>query len=426
MRGGRPSQARHPSRTHLLEKHLLEKQRFQQSLVVAQIAVCMVLLTGAGLLMRTLSKLHSVNTGVRTDHVLTLELPLQGDLLREVMKQPENLARYDRIREQVAALPGVDVAALGTVPPLRSAIGGIEVRAEGRAVPPDQPTPRADFKTVDPRYFAATGIPLLAGRTFDATDRRGSGLVVILSRSFARHLFGSQDPLGRRVAWTGDVLKFTPFTGDWRTIVGVVGDTRDGGLDGDPTPTMYQPFAQELIISGALVVRTTADPALLGPAIVRAVRAAAPGQLIEHVETLDQIRDESMAPRRLNALFITAFGTLAFVIAMVGIAGVLAFSVSSRTAEIGIRMSLGADARSVHRMVLGQGGVLLATGLAVGLAGALFAERLLRSLLFGITPHDPATLGVVAFVLGLVGVAACWLPAARAARVDPAVALRAE
>jgi ABC-type antimicrobial peptide transport system permease subunit len=271
-----------------------------------------------------------------------------------------------------------------------------------------------------------TGIPLLAGRVFDATDLRGSGLVVILSQSFAKHLFGSQDPVGRRVAWTGDVLRFTPFTGDWRTVVGVVGDTRDNGLDSEATATMYQPFAQELIIGAALVVRTTTDPALLAPAIVRAVRAAGPGQLIEHVATLDQIRDETVAPRRLNALFITSFGALAFVIAMVGIAGVLAFSVSSRTAEIGIRMSLGADAWKVHRMVLGQGGVLLAAGLAAGLVGALLAERLLGSMLFGITPHDPATIGAVASILGLVGVAACWLPAARAARVDPAVALRAE
>jgi predicted permease len=402
------------------------RQRFQRSLVVAQLAVCMVLLTGAGLLVRTLFKLQSVDTGVRTDHVLSLELPLGGDLLREVMKQPENLARYERMRDRVAALPGVDVVALGTSPPLRSSLGGIEVKAEGRAAPPDQPTPRAAFKTIDPGYFAATGIPLLEGRTFDPTDRRGSALVVVLSRSFARQLFGDQDPIGRRVAWTGDILRFTPFTGDWRTVVGVVGDTRDGGLDSDPTPTMYQPFAQELIFSAALVVKTTADPTLLQPTIVSAVRAIAPGQLIEHVATLEQIRDETVAPRRLNALFIASFGMLAFLIAMVGIAGVLAFSVSSRTAEIGIRMSLGADARRVHRMVLGEGGVLLAAGLVVGLAGALFAERLLRSLLFGITPHDPTTLGVVAFVLAAVGVAACWLPAARAARVDPAVALRAE
>jgi predicted permease len=279
---------------------------------------------------------------------------------------------------------------------------------------------------VDPKYFGAAGIPLLAGRGFDATDRRGGALVVVLNQGFAKELFADENPIGRRVAMTGEVLRFSPFSGDWRTVVGVVGDTRDQGLDGDPTSTMYEPFAQELIISGTLVVRTTADPTLLQPTIVRAIHEIVPRQLIEHVATVEQIRDETVAPRRLNALFITSFSALAFVIAMVGIAGVLAFSVSSRTAEIGIRMSLGADAGRVRRMVLGEGGVLLAAGLVVGITGALFAARLLRSLLFGVTPHDPTTIGAVAFALVVVGVAACWLPAARAARVDPATALRAE
>ncbi|MGE5099053.1 MAG: FtsX-like permease family protein, partial [Deltaproteobacteria bacterium] len=198
------------------------------------------------------------------------------------------------------------------------------------------------------------------------------------------------------------------------------------GLDGDLTPTMYEPFAQEFIVGATLVVRTTSDPTLIQPTIARVVHELSPQQLIENVATLDQIRGEAVAQRRLNAMFIAAFGALAFVIAMVGIAGVLAFSVSSRTAEIGIRMSLGADAARVRRMVLGEGGVLLVTGLVVGLTGALFASQLLRGFLFGITPHDPTTLGTVALVLAAVGVAACWLPAARAARVDPATALRAE
>jgi ABC-type antimicrobial peptide transport system permease subunit len=250
--------------------------------------------------------------------------------------------------------------------------------------------------------------------------------VVVLNESFAKQLFGDQDPIGRRVAWTGELLKVTPFTDEWRTVIGVVGDTRDGGLENDPTPTMFHPYAQTLVFGGALVVRTKADPVLLQPAIARAVREVSPRQLIEKVATLEQIRDENVAPRRLNAMFIAAFGGLAMVIAMVGIAGVLAFSVSSRTAEIGIRMSLGADAGRVHRMVLGEGGILLATGLAVGAVGAVFAARLLRGLLFGVTPNDPMTLGAVASMLAAVGLAACWLPAARAARVDPAVALRAE
>ncbi|HEX8945325.1 MAG TPA: ABC transporter permease [Gemmatimonadaceae bacterium] len=402
------------------------RQRIQRSLVVAQIAVCMVLLTGAGLLVRTLGKLQAVQSGVRLDHVLTLDLPIEGDVSREVMKQPENLAKYERILARIATLPGVGLAAMGTASPLRKAAIGLDLKAEGRPVAPNQPTPHAAMKTADPNYFAAAGIPLLEGRSFATTDRRGTALVVVLNQSFAKQLFGNEDPVGRRIAWTGEVLKFTPFTDAWRTVVGVVGDTRDRGLDSDPAPTVYLPFAQEIIVNGALVVRTTSDPSVMQPTIVRAIHEIAPRQLIEHVATLDQIRDESVAPRRLNAIFVISFGVLAFAIAMVGIAGVLAFSVSSRTAEIGIRMSLGADRRRVRRMVLGEGGVLLALGLVGGLIGALFATRLLSSLLFGITAHDPATLGAVAAVLAAVGVAACWLPAARAARVDPATALRAE
>jgi predicted permease len=282
------------------------------------------------------------------------------------------------------------------------------------------------YRTADPAYFDAAGIPLLKGRAFASTDRRESARVVILNKSFAERLFGDKDPIGRRVAWTGEVLKFIPVSGDWRTVVGVVGDTRDAGLDSDPTPTIFQPFAQEEIFGGALVIRTNSDPALLSPAAVRAIRALYPQQIIENVATLDEVRDATVAPRRLNAFFIASFGGLAMVIAMVGIAGVLAFSVSSRTQEFGIRMSLGADAARVHRMVLGEGGVLLGVGLAAGLVGALLASSLLRGLLFGVAPHDPTTLAGVATVLGLVGLAACWLPAARAAQVDPAVALRAE
>ena len=402
------------------------RRRVQQSLVVAQLAVCMVLLTGAGLLVRTLGKLEAVQTGVRVDHVLTMNLPLQGDLLREVMKFSQNLARYERIRDRVAAVPGVDVAAVGGTPPLRSSMLDLDVKAEGRPVDPSQPTPHGSFRTADTKYFAAAGIPLLRGRGFDVTDVQGAPRVAILNQSFARFLFGDKDPIGQRVAPTGEVLKFTPLSSDWLTVVGVVGDTRDAGLESGPTPTVFQPFAQALVLNGALVVRTSSDPVALQSTIVNAIREVAPEQLIERVATLEQVRDESVAPRRLNAMFIAAFGTLAFMIAMVGIAGVLAFSVSSRTSEIAIRMSLGANASRVYRMVLSEGGTLLAVGLALGTVGALAATRLVEGLLFGVTPRDPVTLATVAIGLAAVGIAACWLPAARAAHVDPATALRAE
>jgi putative ABC transport system permease protein len=402
------------------------RQRVQGSLVVAQVAVCAVLLTGAGLLIRTLGKLQAVDSGVRVEHVLTMDLPITGDVVREFMRQSQNHQRYEQIRDRVAALPGVDAASMASVEPLRMAMMSLDLKVEARPTPPNEPTPHAGLKTVDPRYFGAAGIPIVAGRGFESTDVRGAAPVVILNESFAKKLFGNDNPVGRRIAWTGEALKFAPFTGDWRTVVGVAGDTRDRGLDADPPATAYLPFAQEFVINGALVVRTSSDPTIVQASVIRAVHDLFPRQLIEHVATLEQIRDEGVAPRRLNAVFIASFGGLAFAIAMVGIAGVLAFSVSSRTNEIGIRMSLGADAGRVRRMVLGEGGLLLGVGLVVGLAGALFAGRLLRAMLFGVTPHDPFTLGGVALVLAAVGLAACWLPAARAARVEPAVALRAE
>ena len=230
--------------------------------------------------------------------------------------------------------------------------------------------------------------------------------------------------MGQRVAWTGDVLRFIPVSGDWRTVVGVVGDTKDGGLDAEPRPVMFQPFAQEMTFAGGLVIRAERDASSLAPAATRLVRGITPQDPIENVLTVAQIRDESVAPRRLNAVLVSSFGALAVIIAAVGVAGVLAFSVRARTNEIGIRMSLGADSGRVQRMVLVEGGVLLALGLVLGLGGALFATRLVRGLLFGVTPHDPLTLLGVASIMAAVGIGACWLPALRAAGIDPAVALK--
>jgi putative ABC transport system permease protein len=402
------------------------RQRAQQSLVVAQLAVCMVLLTAAGLLVRTLANLQSVDTGVRPERVLTLEMPIAGPVSAAAPSQATNLASYERIRDRVAALPGVDLATLGSDVPLRRARFEAEVAVEGVDDAPNATLPRASLKSADPGYFKAAGIPLLAGRTFTASDRAESPLVVVLNASFAKQLFGNQNPIGKRVAATGMIVKYTPVSGAWRTVVGVVGDTRDQGLEADPTPAMFEPFAQGVVYGGALVVRTRTDPVQLEPAVIRAIRQISPHQMIEKVETLEQVGDETVAPRRVNATFIALFGVLAMVIAMVGIAGVLAFSVSTRIPEIGIRMSLGADASRVRRMVLGEGGVLLVAGVLLGLGGAVVAVRVLRGMLFGVAPNDPATLVGVAVLLGVVGVIACWLPAARAAAVDPAMALRAE
>ncbi len=399
----------------------VKRQRLQQTLVVAQIAVSVVLLTGAGLLTRTMQRLSVVDTGLTGDNVLTLQVPPD-------YTQPHDaaVAFYERIQSQVAGLPGVTGVGLGSTVPLRSEPFALDIKAEGRPVAPGEPQPHAEGRTASPEYFRTAGIPLLKGREFSSTDRSGTGLVVILNKTLADRLFPGQDPVGRRVAWTGEVLKFIGVSGDWRTVIGVVGDTKDGGLDAGPSPVLFAPFAQAEVFASSLVIQTRGDPAALRAAATGAVRGIAPEQPIENVLTLDQIRDESVAPRRLNALLVASFGLLAVIIAAVGIAGVLAFSVSARTNEIGIRMTLGADASAVQRMILREGGRLLALGLTLGVGGALLLSRLIRGLLFGVAPHDPVTLAAVAVLMAAVGISACWIPAARAARIDPGAAIRAQ
>jgi len=214
-------------------------------------------------------------------------------------------------------------------------------------------------------------------------------------------------------------------SGDWRTVVGVVGNTKDGGLDATPLPALFIPFAQGDFPAGGFVIRG-GNAAALAPEATRIIRGIAPQLPVEKVLTLDQIRDESVGPRRLNALLVGSFGLLALIVAAIGTAAVLAFSVSARINEIGIRMSLGADAMRVQRMVLSEGGILVVAGLLLGGAGAITLSRLMQGLLFGVEPNDPLTLAAVALLMGAVGLAACWLPAARAARIDPAEALRAQ
>ncbi|HKV71115.1 MAG TPA: ABC transporter permease [Gemmatimonadales bacterium] len=408
----------------------LRKQRLQRALVVAQIAVSVVLLAGAGLLTRTVARLSDVNTGLKTEQVMAIDVPL---LSFSQLSNPAGLlqadaaakAHYEQMRGEIAAIPGVVDVGLGSTMPLSVSLGDLDVKAEGRTLAVGEAIPHADFRTADPEYFHAAGIPIVAGRPFSLTDRMGGQRVVIINRVLADQLFPGEDPVGRRVAWTGDVLRFTPFSGDWRTVVGVVGNTRDGGLDAAPRPAMYMPFASELAMGGDVIVRADSDVSALVEKATAVVRHIAPTTPIDHVLTIAQIKDESVAPRRLNAELVSSFGLLAVLIAAVGIAGVLAFSVSARTSEIGIRMSLGADKARVLKMILGEGGVLLALGLGLGLAGAIVGTNLIQGLLFGISPRDPVTLIGVAVMMAVIGLVACWIPAARAARVDPVAAMRA-
>jgi putative ABC transport system permease protein len=404
----------------------LRKQRLQRALVVVQVAVSVVLLAGAGLLTRTMMRLADVNTGLKTEEVLTMQVNLltPAELLFDPAADAGAKERYNRMRDEIAAFPGVVDVAVGSPPPLRSSDVQFEVKTEGRPLAVGEATPRAELRTANPDFFRAAGIPLLEGRPFATTDVKGAGMVVIINKTLADRLFPNEDPVGKRIAWTGDVLRFTPISGDWRTIVGVASNTQDGGLDAEPRAAVYVPFAQELAIGGGLVVRADSNVAALSSAATRIVRRIAPMTPIQNVMTVAQIKDQSVAPRRLNAALVSSFGILAVIIAAVGIAGVLAFSVSARTNEIGVRMSLGADSGQVQRMILKEGGVLLAIGLALGVAGALFGTRVIRGLLFGVAPYDPLTFIGVAVMMAAIGMVACWIPALRAARIDPAIAMR--
>jgi putative ABC transport system permease protein len=398
------------------------KRRVQRALVVAQVAVSVVLLTGSGLLVRTLLNLYAVDLGVDVRNVLTMEVPTPFDGGRT---PDESLAYFEEMQRRIEALPGVADVAMGSQVPLRGGQFELEIKAEGRDPVAGEPTPRAEYRTATPEFFQVAGIPLLKGRAFESTDRRGTELVVLLNETLAKRLFQDQDPIGRQVAWTGEVLKFIPVLGDWRTVIGIVGDTRDDGPDQEAAPVMYQPFAQE-IFTGAMVIRARGDAAALVPETGRIIRELDPEQPLANVQTLEQIVENNVAPTRINTMLVGSFGTLALLIAIVGIGGVLAFSVSQRVGEIGIRMSLGADAGRVRRMVLQEGGVLIVAGLVVGIAIALVASRVVAGLLYGVSPTDPLTLAAVAALMLVVGVIAAWLPAARAARVQPGEAMRVE
>ena len=406
----------------------LRKQRLQRGLVVLQVAVSVVLLAGAGLLTRTMLRLSDVSTGLRTEEVLAIQVPLltPTELLGDPSADAGAKDRYERMRRELASLPGVTEAGVGSPIPLRSSDVRFDLKIEGRPPVPGEATPRAEMRTADPYYFQAGGIPVLKGRSFADTDRWGAARVVVVNQALVDRFFPGEDPLGKRVAWTGEVVKLSPISADWRTIVGVSANTRDGGLDATPQPVMFLPFAQELAIGGGLVIRADSNVAGLATAATRIVRRIAPTAPIINVLTIRQIKDQSVSPRRLNAVLISSFSILAEIIAAVGIGGVLAFSVSARTTEIGIRMSLGADRGRVQRMILGEGGSLLAIGLALGVAGAFLATRVIRGLLFGVEPDDPITLAGVAMMMAAIGIVACWIPALRAARIDPAITMRAQ
>jgi len=388
--------------------------RLRSVLVVAQVAVSVVLLIGAGLMVRSLVALQRVDPGFETERVLTMTLDLNwsryttSDLIRQF---------HDRLHGRLAGQPGIAAAASALMFPLDGhRRQGFEFEIEGRPRSENTALPQGDFRSVSPDYFNTLGIPLVTGRVFTAGDGPNAPAVVVVNQSLARRHWGTEDPLGRRIS--ADSGK------TWLTVVGVVGDVRQYGLDAEPADEVYTPFAQLPIREGTFLVRTTGDPLVMARRIEDEVHAIDAAQPVAKIQTLEEVRGQSLASPRVTASLLGLFALLALVITGAGLAGVVAFSVSQRTQEIGVRMALGAERSEVLGMVLREGMRLVFAGLVLGVLGALMLTRLMAGLLYGVPATDPLTFAGVALVLVAVAVVACLVPARRAATVDPMVALR--
>jgi putative ABC transport system permease protein len=387
--------------------------RLRAGLIVGQIAVSFMLLVGAGLMIRSLVKLQRVDPGFNPQNVLTARIDLNWTKYADGRKV-KNFS--DALMQQMDSTPGVLSTAVSTRVPLNGTTPVSQTIAiERHPVPAGQPGPAADLRIVSEGYFRTIGVSLLRGRTFTTADGEKSDVVVI-NQAMARRYWGAQDPIGARVSLDrGD---------HWLTIVGVVGDVKQYGLDRDASNELYQPWDVLPIRDMRLAVRTAGNPNALGPRIRDVVRQLDPGQPVVSIETLEQFRDESLASPRLTTILLVIFAAVALAVAATGLLGMIAFSVTQRTHEIAIRMALGAERARVLRLVVGQGLTLAAGGLALGLIGALTLTDVMTSLLFDIGPRDPLTFGLVAIVLFAVALLASVLPAGRATRISPIVALR--
>lgn len=396
--------------------------RLRQALVVFQVSMAVMLVIGAGLLIKSFWRLQQVDPGFRAEHVLSLGLTLPY----AKYDKPEEINQFfNQLHDGISNLPGVQSAAIAYDHPLQTNwIDSFGI--EGRVAPADGRGLQANFNPIGPDYFVTVGAPMVRGRQFTPQDDQDHPGVMIVNEAFVRHYFPNEDPIGRRV-------KPSPPARIWREqrltsfeIVGVVRDVKSAGLQAETEPTYYLPATQSPLQDMALLVRTTTEPTAIVPALRQTVWSIDPNQPISNVNTMEQIVSDSISQPRLNMTLMALFGALALILAAVGIYGLLSYTVTQRTQEMGIRMALGAQVGDVMRLVLKQGMVLAIVGQAVGLAGALVLTRLIRALLFGVTPTDVTIFAAVVAVLTTIALLACYLPARRATKVDPLKALRYE
>jgi putative ABC transport system permease protein len=394
------------------------RNRLRAALVVAEVALSLVLLVGAGLLAQSFKRLLDVQPGFDPNNLVTM------DVVPRRSRYPEDAQRvqfFQAFVERAKNVPGVKSIGLVDPLPLNGNFEAWDFQIEGR--PPFAPGEQnnADRRIVNAEYFAAMGIPLRGGRVFDGRDTKEAQPVVIINQTFAQRFFSGEDPLGKRLVFEGGSGTTT------REIVGIVGDVRHAGLDEPASPEFYFPFTQFIPARLTVVARTASDDTNTTAAALRAViRENDKDSPIYNVRTMNQLLSASVAKRRFNMILLGGFAAVALLLASLGIYGVISYTVTQRTHEIGIRVALGAQPRDVLRMILGQGMTLTLIGVAVGLVGAFALTRVMSGLLFGVSATDPLTFAGVALLLTAVAFVSCLIPARRATRVDPMIALRYE
>jgi putative ABC transport system permease protein len=392
--------------------------RLRSALMVGQVAMALVLLVAAGLLVRTFQRLQHVDVGFNPDRVLTMTVSLPDYRYGDAAGRRRF---FTEATDAVARIPGVRAAGFVNVLPFSTYNRGTRYLVEGAPLADRGREPETDYRVVTPGYFAALEIPVRRGRGFDDRDRDARAPVAIVNGVFARQAFGTEDALGRRVR-LGRVDSPSP----WLTVVGVIGDVRHTAVTAGAEPEIYVPLGQEDVSMMMLAARTAADPAGLTAAVKAALSAVDPSQPVYHVKTLARLLDDALLSNGFAMTTMTVFAGLALLLAAVGIYGVVAYAVGQQMREFGIRRALGATPADVLSLVMRRGGSLVLAGIVIGLAGALGLTRLMQALLFGVTAADLPTYAAVAAILATVGGVACYLPARRAMRADPAATLRAE
>ncbi len=390
------------------------RNRVRSLFVIAEVAICLVLLIGAGLMIKSFARLLNVSTGFNPENVLTFNIALSNS---KYNTSEQVTAFYQQTLERISALPGAQSAAAIAALPLAGGFGSRYFGIEGRPPQPPGQGFNANLNVSSPGYFQTMNIPLVAGRDFDERDVMKSPPVAVINQEMARRYWPDEDPIGKRLAVGNDA---------WRMIVGVVGDVKQSTLDAETRPEMFWPYYQMGLTFATIAVRTSGEPEMLTASLRSEMQSIDKDLPLYNIKTMDKVVSESVSSRRLNVLLLGTFGGLALVLAAVGLYGVMSYSVTQRTREIGIRMALGANRSDVLRLVIGQGLILTLIGVAVGLGAAVGLTRLMSSLLYGVSATDSITFAFISLLLTGVASAASYIPARRAMKVDPMIALRYE